>query len=105
MKTELGRKLRALRDKIVASGARTMSETADEFLTRCSTQHGRIVRTGDLLREQIVEAQADGRMYVNDDGIGFVLLPWDLTTQLDRARERLFNLDELPRYKPHIDID
>lgn len=60
-----------------------------EFLRRAATETGRIVSSGDLLAIQIVEAQATGRFFVDKGtSLGFALLPWDLTTDKDKDRER-----------------
>ena len=63
--------------------------SALEFLRRCANGNHRIVSTGDLLELQIREASSEDRMFIDDDtGLGFVLLPWELTTDKDRKRER-----------------
>lgn len=54
------------------------SMTAANFLTRCAEIGGRIVCTGDLSVFQIAEARVEDRMYVDDRGYGYVILPWDL---------------------------
>lgn len=59
------------------------------FLNRCSEGDYRIVCTGDLTELQIAEARLENRMWVNDDGIGFVLLPFRISTPKDKARERV----------------
>ena len=64
--------------------------SAEEFLKQAITLGGRIVSSGDLNRFQISEAQALGRWWVNDEGFGFAILPWILTTDKDRERERAF---------------
>lgn len=62
--------------------------TALQFLQRAATGEFRIVSSGDLLREQIVQAQFDRRFFVDEDtGYGWALLPWEITTQKDRRRE------------------
>lgn len=63
--------------------------SAIEFLRRCASGQHRIVSTGDLLDMQIREARSEDRMFVDDEtGLGFVLLPWELTTDKDLNRER-----------------
>lgn len=53
-----------------------------------SMGEGRIVSSGDLTRLQIAEAQARGRFYVEPGGgLGWAVVPWDLTTAKDRKRE------------------
>lgn len=64
------------------------AECALAFLKRCAEGNYRIVCTGDLTEFQIIEARVEDRMWVNNDGIGFVLLPWTLSTPKDKARER-----------------
>lgn len=64
------------------------AEAALNFLKRCSEGNYRIVCTGDLTEFQIAEARVENRMWVNDDGIGFVLLSFDLSTPKDKAREQ-----------------
>ena len=60
-----------------------------EFVKRCATDDCRIVSSGDLTALQIAEARSSNRFYVDEDtGLGFVLLPWSLTTKKDRDRER-----------------
>ena len=58
------------------------------FLKRCSEGNYRIVCTGDLTEFQIAAARAENRMWVTDDGVGFVLLSFDLSTPKDKAREQ-----------------
>ena len=65
-----------------------MSESAEQFFERALTAGGRIVCTGDLNEFQISEAHAKGNMWVSPTGFGWVILPWTLTTDKDRTRER-----------------
>ncbi len=66
-----------------------VSNEALEFLRRATDGRHRIVSTGDLHEMQIAEARADGRMYVEPGGgLGWVLLPWGLTTSKDKEREQ-----------------
>jgi len=58
------------------------------FLNRASTENCRIVSSGDLTNLQIAEAQASGKFFVDaSNGFGWALVPWELTTSKDRARE------------------
>lgn len=59
----------------------------NELAARVALGDGRIVCTGDLTEMQIVEARRENRMYVDPDGIGYVLLPWSLSTRKDKERE------------------
>jgi hypothetical protein len=60
-----------------------------EFLKRCNGH--RIVSSGDLTTLQIAEAQARKLWYVEPGGgFGWALLPWELTTDKDRQRERRY---------------
>ena len=69
---------------------------AIEFLKR--TDGHRVVSTGDLNEYQIAEARRDGKMFVDEDtGLGWVLLPWELTTDKDREREQKFLKILLPQ--------
>ncbi len=48
----------------------------------------RIVSTGDLILFQIAEARKEGRIFIdNETGLGWVALPWELTTAKDKQRE------------------
>lgn len=77
---------------------------AIEFLKR-SDGH-RIVSTGDLNEYQIVEARRDNKMFVDPDtGLGWVLLPWELTTDKDREREKEFFEKQLPRVVVANDVE
>jgi len=61
------------------------------MMTADANDGGRIVNTGDLCHQQISEATADGRIWIDPaTGYGFVMLPWNLTTDEDRERERTF---------------
>lgn len=63
--------------------------TAIEFLRECATNKYRIVASGDLTHFQIVEAQANKLFFIDEEtGFGWALLPWELTTDKDRLRER-----------------
>lgn len=64
--------------------------TSDEFLKKLAHGDGRIVSTGDLLNLQIAEARANSTMHVLEGGLGFVILPWNLSTPKDRERETDF---------------
>ena len=58
-----------------------------EFVLR-TTKQMRLVSSGDLTTHQISEAQANGTFWVDEPtGLGFALVPWELTTNKDRARE------------------
>lgn len=65
--------------------------TADEMFKLARDGKGRIVSSGDLCVEAISEAQACKRFYVDEDGFGFAYLPWELTTDKDRDREKSFS--------------
>lgn len=75
---------------------RQMSDGALEFLKRAASENCRVVCSGDLTRFQIVEAQGSAMFYVEPGGgLGWALLPWDLTTDKDRLRERELFRDRL----------
>lgn len=62
--------------------------TAIEFLKRAADGKHRIVSSGDLHVMQISEAQANKLFFVDDEtGLGWALVPWELTTAKDRNRE------------------
>lgn len=65
-----------------------MIKTADELLLLSVQIGGRVVSSNDLNQFQISESQAAGRWYVDQNGFGWAVLPWDLTTDRDRNRER-----------------
>ena len=46
----------------------------------------RLVSTGDLTELQISEAKKEDRFFVDSDNLGYVALPWDLTTEKDEKR-------------------
>ena len=65
--------------------------TAIEFLKRAADGKHRIVSSGDLHVMQISEAQANKLFFVDDQtGLGWALVPWELTTAKDRHREEAF---------------
>lgn len=57
------------------------------FMLRAANENSRIVCSGDLSVHQIAEAQASGKFFIASSGMGFVLLPFELTTTKDRQRE------------------
>ena len=62
--------------------------SALEFLKKFVNGH-RIVSTGDLTEFQIAEATTEKRLYVEpSSGLGWVALPWELSTLKDKDRER-----------------
>lgn len=63
-------------------------DEAADFL-KSSIDIGRIVPSGDLTESQIVEARANNMFFVDDQGYGYAIVPWDLTTIRDRHRERI----------------
>ena len=65
-----------------------MGKSSRTFLLQAVDVGGRIVSSGDLTEMQISEAQASDRFYVDDEtGLGWAIVPWNLTTEKDRARE------------------
>ena len=65
--------------------------TAIEFLRRSADGKHRIVSSGDLHVMQISEAQANKLFFVDEQtGLGWALVPWELTTAKDRHREAGF---------------
>lgn len=64
-----------------------MSEEALKFLKRAADGKHRIVCTGELTEFQIAEARVENKMWVDPDGLGYVLLAWELTTHKDKMRE------------------
>lgn len=63
--------------------------TAIEFLKQAAEGDGRVVCSGDLHEMQISRAQAQGRFFVDEEtGLGWAIVPWDLTTKKDRDREK-----------------
>ena len=48
---------------------------ADDFLKKLSVAGGEIVSTGSLTSAEIATAFNDGRMYVDQDHLGYVFLP------------------------------
>ena len=67
-----------------------MNESAEDFLKRAVTKGGRVVSSGDLNIWQISEARAKGDWWLSPDGFGWAILPWELTTDKDREREKAF---------------
>ena len=67
-----------------------MKESAEMFLDRAVSSGGRIVSSNDLNAFQISESQAKGVFWVCQRGFGWAILPWSLTTDKDRARERSY---------------
>lgn len=64
-----------------------LNNGALEFMKKFVSGH-RIVATGELTGLQIAEARSDGRFYAEPDGgLGWVALPWHLSTVQDKARE------------------
>lgn len=64
--------------------------TAIEFLKRAANGH-RIVSSGYLNELQMCEARREGKWFVDEEtGLGFALLPWELTTEKDRKREQSY---------------
>lgn len=61
--------------------------TIGELLACCANGEGRIVCTGELTELQIAEARKDGRMWVDENSLGYVLLPWDCACAKDLARD------------------
>jgi hypothetical protein len=64
-----------------------MKETAEDFLVRAASTGGRVVSSNDLNEFQIAEARREFKFFVTEGGLGFAILPWELTTDKDRKRE------------------
>jgi hypothetical protein len=66
-------------DRVFAEAAANRKEMPgpefddEDFLMRLASEGGHIVSTNALTPEQINTARAESRMYVNEDGFGFVL--------------------------------
>ena len=73
-----------------------MINTAEEFLARAVQTGGRVVSSNDLNKWQLSEAQAKGLWWVSHEGFGWAILPWCLTTDKDRGRERDYFLSNDP---------
>jgi len=67
-----------------------MGESAEQFLSRAVTTGGRVVSSNDLNEWQLSEARVLGNFWVSAEGFGWAILPWELTTDKDRDRERKF---------------
>ena len=55
-----------------------------ELLNRVAEGEGRLVSTGDLTELQVGEARSRDLMYVDDGGLGWVMLPWEVTCSRHR---------------------
>jgi hypothetical protein len=68
---------------------------AAAFLSRLALEHGHIVSTSALTAEEINEARNDGRMFVINDGLGFVIVqavaPMKMLVDNDWLQERVKN--------------
>lgn len=73
--------------------------TADQLLLRAIEIKGRVVSSNDLNQWQISEARSLGNFYVSQEGYGWAALPWELTTDKDRNREKAW-LGSMPRPIP-----
>ena len=67
-----------------------MNESAEQFFARAAANGGRIVSSNDLNVWQISEARVLRNFWVSDEGFGWAILPWNLTTDKDRQREKDF---------------
>lgn len=87
---------------VAAARAGLGRDRAAAFLESTVYGHetGRVVCSVDLTEHQIAEAQATGRWFVLDCGLGFAMLPWYLTTDKDRAREH--GWDSIDKARPLI---
>jgi hypothetical protein len=47
--------------------------TAEEFLNKLAEERGAIVSSGDCSEMEIANARSCGRMYIDSDGLGYVL--------------------------------
>jgi len=65
-----------------------MNETAEQFLAKAVSRGGRVVSSNDLNKWQLSEARVKGNWWVSEEGFGWAILPWELTTDKDRDRER-----------------
>ena len=72
------------------------SDCALEFLKRAADGKYRIVCSCDLTGLQIAEAQACKRFYVEPGGgLGWALVPWELSTPKDRRRSNSHGGEEV----------
>lgn len=78
---------------------------ADEFLRRCASGKYRIVNSGDLNERQISESRSEGLFYVDPEtSYGWALLPWDLTTDQDRGRERKYLIPGAIEHRDYVAV-
>jgi hypothetical protein len=74
---------------------RVPGNEAIAFLRRAASENARIVSSGDLHSLVISEAQANGRFWVDPEtGLGWALIPWELSTMKDRQREANYFADK-----------
>lgn len=83
-------------------------ENVKELLNLLSTYGGEIVCTAALDTDNIKQAQASNRMYVDDDGIGFVWMPklerLPETNEELKFFEKWFPLEmEVPEHLQNLD--
>lgn len=69
------------------SASQKLARSFEDLLIVARLLPSRIVCAVDLREEQIAEAQQCGRYWVGPDGVGWVALPWSITTEKDRFRE------------------
>ena len=68
-----------------------MLNTWEDLGALAASTGGRIVSSNDLHEFQIAQLRADGAFFVDPvSSYGWGLLPWDLTTDQDRGRERKY---------------
>lgn len=73
-----------------ASAEMLAGESAEGFLARAAAAGCRVVSSGDLNEWQISSARSKGNFWVSAEGLGWAILPWELTTEKDRGRERAY---------------
>lgn len=62
--------------------------TALDFMARCGVEDARICSSIDVTESQLREAEADHRLFQDDRGRQWVLLPWDVSANADLMRDR-----------------
>lgn len=65
-----------------------MVVAAEELLDQLAAFGGYIVSSGDCSEMEIAHARAEGRMYVNEQGLGFIRRPKQAAEPVFRITER-----------------
>lgn len=81
-----------------------MIRTKEELIRKLAIDGGCIVSSGDCSSLEIADAQATNRMYVDDDGLGFILRPKEWLARVQKRDGLLLAVNKVTAQHRHHNL-